>query len=267
MNLKEAQLLGILALIAVGIILLCMWGGGDTQDVVADAGGISTVGDISSEPSISEIFEHVRREGVSQEAPPVPEPIEVEMEIGGPDPTVDLAAPNEEDLIRSYMEEIAPEEIPLAPREAPPAFEEDVRPAAPMVPRTHIVQKGDTLSTISQQYYHTAKKWRLIHEANKKLIPNPDVLPLGVKLTIPPTGSRSTAQVASASSTRAALSATTSKTASKRKTYVVREKDTLYRVALRCYEDGSKWRDILAANSDKLQSPRDLRVGMTIVIP
>ena len=28
MKLKEAQMLGILALIAVGIIMLCMWGGG-----------------------------------------------------------------------------------------------------------------------------------------------------------------------------------------------------------------------------------------------
>jgi hypothetical protein len=38
MKLKEAQMLGVLALIAVGIILLCMWGGqGDSAAPTAKA--------------------------------------------------------------------------------------------------------------------------------------------------------------------------------------------------------------------------------------
>ena len=32
MKLKEAQMLGILALLAVGTVLLCMWGGDDVPD-------------------------------------------------------------------------------------------------------------------------------------------------------------------------------------------------------------------------------------------
>ena len=51
--------------------------------------------------------------------------------------------------------------------------------------RTHIVQKGETLSSLAQKYYGDKKKWKVIWDANKSVVPNKDKLTPGTKLTIP----------------------------------------------------------------------------------
>jgi len=51
--------------------------------------------------------------------------------------------------------------------------------------RIHIVQKGDTLSSISAKYYGPAKQWRKIVAANGDNLPNPNRLIPGSKLIIP----------------------------------------------------------------------------------
>jgi len=51
--------------------------------------------------------------------------------------------------------------------------------------RIHIVQKGDTLSSISAKYYGSAKQWRKIVAANKSNLPDPNHLTPGSKLVIP----------------------------------------------------------------------------------
>jgi nucleoid-associated protein YgaU len=52
--------------------------------------------------------------------------------------------------------------------------------------QTYTVKAGDTLSKIAQQFYGNASKWRAIHEANRDLIPNPDLIHPGQTLKIPP---------------------------------------------------------------------------------
>ncbi len=52
--------------------------------------------------------------------------------------------------------------------------------------RTHLVVRGDTLSSIAMQYYGTSAGWRFIYEANRNILPNPNVLAVGNELTIPP---------------------------------------------------------------------------------
>jgi len=49
----------------------------------------------------------------------------------------------------------------------------------------HIVQRGETLSSISLQYYDTANRWKRILEANQDTIKNPDRITPGTKLIIP----------------------------------------------------------------------------------
>ena len=49
----------------------------------------------------------------------------------------------------------------------------------------HTVEKGDTLSKIAKQYYGDASKWKAIHEANRDLIANPDLIQIGWALKIP----------------------------------------------------------------------------------
>jgi nucleoid-associated protein YgaU len=52
-------------------------------------------------------------------------------------------------------------------------------------PRIHIVRPGETLSTISQQYYGTANNWRKILTANDKTVKDANKVPVGAKLIIP----------------------------------------------------------------------------------
>jgi tetratricopeptide (TPR) repeat protein len=52
-------------------------------------------------------------------------------------------------------------------------------------PRSHIVQAGDTLFSLSRLYYNSPHRWKDILEANEKGIDDPEKLKLGQTLTIP----------------------------------------------------------------------------------
>jgi nucleoid-associated protein YgaU len=47
------------------------------------------------------------------------------------------------------------------------------------------VQKGDTLYKVARRFYNDQSRWREIWEANKTRLPDPDKLPIGIKLIIP----------------------------------------------------------------------------------
>jgi 5'-nucleotidase len=51
--------------------------------------------------------------------------------------------------------------------------------------RIHVVQRGDTLSSISAKYYGSSKQWRKIVAANRDNLPDPNRLTPGSKLIIP----------------------------------------------------------------------------------
>lgn len=51
--------------------------------------------------------------------------------------------------------------------------------------RTYTVAKGDSLSAIAKHQYGDAAKWKLIFEANKDQIKNPDLIYPGQVLEIP----------------------------------------------------------------------------------
>lgn len=52
-------------------------------------------------------------------------------------------------------------------------------------PRTYTVQKGDTLWGISERFYGSGNEWNRIHQANRDLIQDPDLIQPGWELTIP----------------------------------------------------------------------------------
>lgn len=54
--------------------------------------------------------------------------------------------------------------------------------------RVHVVQKGQTLYQIARKYYRDGKQWRVVYDANKARIPDPNHLPVGVSLKIPQEG-------------------------------------------------------------------------------
>lgn len=51
--------------------------------------------------------------------------------------------------------------------------------------RTYLVKKGDVLSSISQHFYGTAKKWPKILDANRDILASPEKLKVGMTLRIP----------------------------------------------------------------------------------
>lgn len=57
--------------------------------------------------------------------------------------------------------------------------------AKPGPPRSHVVQPGDTLFSLSRQFYHSPERWKDILDANSAAIEDPGKLKVGQTLTIP----------------------------------------------------------------------------------
>jgi Tfp pilus assembly protein FimV len=51
--------------------------------------------------------------------------------------------------------------------------------------RIHVVQKGETLSSIAQKYYGSHRSWQKILNANRDKLPDPNRLVPGSRLIIP----------------------------------------------------------------------------------
>jgi nucleoid-associated protein YgaU len=50
----------------------------------------------------------------------------------------------------------------------------------------HVVAAGDSLGSIAVRYYGDSTRWQRIYEANRGVIPDPNALAIGTRLTIPP---------------------------------------------------------------------------------
>ena len=50
--------------------------------------------------------------------------------------------------------------------------------------KTYTVVRGDSLSKIAKRFYGDATKWPRIHEANRDLIKNPDLIYPGQELRL-----------------------------------------------------------------------------------
>lgn len=67
----------------------------------------------------------------------------------------------------------------------PPGITSAAEPAASNRPRTHTVQRGETLSHIAQRYYGKASEYKQIFEANRDKLSDPDKIREGMTLRIP----------------------------------------------------------------------------------
>ncbi|MEP6808909.1 MAG: LysM peptidoglycan-binding domain-containing protein [Chthoniobacterales bacterium] len=77
------------------------------------------------------------------------------------------------------------EERVAAPRAPGNANKTAAKKGEPAPPRTHVVQTGDTLFSLSRQYYNSPDRWKDILRANKKNVDDPGKLKVGQTLTIP----------------------------------------------------------------------------------
>ena len=154
------------------------------------------------------------------------------------------------------------------------------RSVEPALPKTYVVSEGDNLAVIAQKFYGPDagnKKINVmrIFEANRKLLKSLDEIYVGQKLTIPPlidkTGSVFSDSLFDKvkSIGRRLTSSETSKTPSVRqsKQYVVREGDSLWRIAVEQLGDGTRYKELSEINADILGNEDYLTVGMQLRIP
>jgi nucleoid-associated protein YgaU len=57
-------------------------------------------------------------------------------------------------------------------------------------PRSHKIVDGDSLAVLAERYLGSAARAREIFDANRDVLPDPELLPIGVELKIPATDAR-----------------------------------------------------------------------------
>ncbi len=144
-----------------------------------------------------------------------------------------------------------------------------VKEPLPTNTRVHTVVSSEDLFKIAKKYYGDGNKWLLIFNANKNKIPDPNSLKIGTELVIPDAESAapSTSQVAKVDDTSQNVKGSENSAKSNVKEHSVQEGDTLYKLAIKYYNDGTKWKAILDANTAILKKRNALKVGQTLIIP
>ena len=153
-----------------------------------------------------------------------------------------------------------------------------IKPVTSEWPKTYVVKEGDSLEAIAKKMYGAAEgakpaSIKRIFEANKSLLKSPELLSIGQKLAVPvPAGGSSTTIVAvpvgrepSASPKPAVAAASTSQG---QHLYVVRDGDSLWKIATSQLGKGTRYREILKLNAETLKNDEDnLEVGMKLHLP
>ena len=155
--------------------------------------------------------------------------------------------------------------------------------------KRHKIIDGDSLPAIAKRYLGAAERYLDLFEHNRDVLSNPELLPIGKELRIPPPNfvramespSESRSSNLTAVAPPVAASSDIHRTperpsnqpmlaASNRaaqQTYVVQAHDTLGLIARKIYGDIARQSELLAANRQQLRTPQDLRPGMTLIVP
>jgi nucleoid-associated protein YgaU len=132
--------------------------------------------------------------------------------------------------------------------------------------QTHRVRSNDDLHKIAKKYYGDVSKWLLIFNANQDKIHDRNSLKIGTELIIPE--ENTTSQKINAKTTPALSQVTEVEDALQAgKKHTVEQGDSLYKLAVKYYNDGAKWNKILEANKKILKNQNSLRIGQELVIP
>lgn len=175
---------------------------------------------------------------------------------------------------------------PAAPQEAAAAgassaFSLDLLSLGGAAPPTTVtVEEGDNLSTIAKRVLGDEKRWTEIFEANRDQLRDPNRINVGMTLRLPgaepvpaPTPAPRPAPCkfddcdANGPEVIEAVDRVRRLANNEEVTYTVKRGDSLSRIANRLLGDGSRWPEILEANSDQLTRPEALQPGMTLKIP
>ena len=154
------------------------------------------------------------------------------------------------------------------------------KPSRPTLPKIYVVRAGDNLAVIAKKFYGREDNINItaIFNANSKLLSSPDEIYEGQKLTIPLlTGPAS--KVSKTSSILASPMLEKVESIGKRHPaadshrtkrnirYVVRQGDSLWRIAAAQLGDGSRYNEIAKLNADIIADEDNLVLGMRLKLP
>jgi len=154
-------------------------------------------------------------------------------------------------------------------------------PSKPTLPKLYVVNKGESLTVIAKKLYGSENEGiniDRIFEANRGFLKSPDEIYEGQKLIIPPLGALASDE-SKVSSVLAGSMQEKVKSIGKRdlsadgrgakrsRRYVVRQGDSLWRIAAEQLGNGNRYSEIAKLNADVLDDEDSLDIGMRLEMP
>lgn len=127
------------------------------------------------------------------------------------------------------------------------------------LPTTHTVAAGEDLWKIAEQFYGSGYNW--VDIARENALANPNRVLVGQELNIPKT------EVVVPVGEQEEIVKVADLDVITGNSYEVKKGDSLWKIAVRAYQDGYKWPEIAEANKDKVANPNLIDEGMMLVLP
>ena len=218
----------------------------------------------------------LNRKGVTPVAPAV---AEANIQLQQPNAAYQTILPAASEVVNSVSETTAAETVAADI----PATTASVE-IQPVSGTMYVVTDGDRLSDIALKFYgpKEGKKFAnvtKIYEANKKTLKSIDELQVGQKLVIPPLNEKEKAILKTglfekvAKETKPAAAAAPAAPVAEKKAskplqeYVIKEQDTLWKIAAKFLGDGNRYEEIASLNESVIKDTENLVVGTKIKIP
>jgi nucleoid-associated protein YgaU len=167
------------------------------------------------------------------------------------DPFSRLAVPSRKGIVPAASSvAVVPKAIavvPVAPAVAPKASTEKIVPARIDATGTVTVKAGDSLWKISREHLGTGSRWQELLAANPNVVVPTRVRP-GTVLTIPGAATETVKRENSTSK------------------WTIQKGDSLWKIALNQYGQGSSWICLAQANPT-LRNPHQIFPGQTLAVP
>lgn len=161
-------------------------------------------------------------------------------------------------LIYNYFSSVNKTATTITPAESPSMalVEEDGELVPEGLPVTHTVAPGEDLWHISEQYYQNGYNW--VDIAKENALTNANLIAAGQELTIPRVGVKVivTAEPEIIEEPEVAADE-----------YLVQKYDSLWKIAVKAYNDGYAWTKIWEANQELISNPNAIDAGMLLTLP